>query len=78
MKTGVLLVASKYNRPIKISNGGFDFLFDLQTNLRLSLKSKQCKRTEIGMGRSVDLITKYFKMNNTRYLELIKLYEDEA
>lgn len=68
---------NKNNIPIKVKESGYDFLYDLSSNLRLVRKEKKLKRMEISKSKALDLIVKYFKMNPEKYQELIKLYITE-
>ena len=70
-------MTSKSRYPIKISEEGYNFLYDLQTNIRTLAKDKNKKRPDLTFPKVVEIITKYFKSNNERYVELIKLFKNE-
>jgi hypothetical protein len=61
----------------KISREGMNFLLDLEANVRLNMKIKNLNRKKIPLSKSLEIVAKYFKANNDKYLELIKLCEKE-
>jgi len=65
---------NKNTIAIRVSQEAYDFLYDLQTNIRLVIKDKKIKRQKLGINQVLDIIKNYFKLNNDSYKELIKLY----
>ena len=57
---------------IKISSDSKKFLKRLKHNRWITMDKLGTNEKELTEKESVDLIVKYFKLNNERYLELIK------
>ena len=57
---------------IKVSKKGVDFLKKLRTNRR----KVETDNHDLAYWRLIDIIAKYFKDNNERYIDLIKVVED--
>lgn len=46
------------------------FFFDGQSNIRTLQKEKNCKRKDISFLFFLDLMVKYYKLNNDKYKEM--------
>lgn len=58
-------MTSKVTHPLKINPIGKEFIENLQRNFNFTNKTK------ISLGDCVDVVAKYFKNNNDKYLEMI-------
>lgn len=62
----------------KLSPEARTFLIDLEANINIFKKSKGIPRDKkISYTEGIELIANYFKLNNDKYLELIKLYGEK-
>lgn len=56
--------------PVKLTKDGIDFLRRLATN---RIRAETDEAPGVYPYEALELIEKYFKLNNDRYLELIKM-----
>ena len=70
-------MAEENTRPIRVSNKSYEFLYDIQTNLRVLAKQKGKNRPEnLNYPVVLDLIVSYFKNNNKEYLDMLNSYKN--
>lgn len=63
----------KNKKTMKVSEVSDNFFFDVQSNVGLMQKNSNLKRIKVTKTSAQDLMVKYFKENNDRYLELMEL-----